>query len=74
MIKGYQIPICLDAAKRLSDNGRKLKSVAEQLDRAGLHEDASELYKLVEQLMVKVGTLDSRAAEAYNAARSGTDI
>jgi hypothetical protein len=71
MIKGRQIPVCSDAAKKIRRALDEVRAVEEDLRRAGLWSEAEKVSRATAGLSSSACDLDFAARDAFCAARRG---
>lgn len=74
MIKGRQIPVASECARKIDDLVQEMRAVADKLSKAGLHEDAHEVRKTADLFVCRSVALEGKARETYAAARRGEPI
>lgn len=74
LVAGKNIPVCSDAAKKLSAISHDVRSLEQKLRKAGLHERAEALQKLADGIGLEATKLDFDARNSYFAARQGREL
>lgn len=73
-IKGHQIPVASDIARRLDELKEKVNELTAQARKAGLNDEASAIDSIREHLYDVSSSLERKAREAYCAARRGEEL
>jgi len=73
-IKGHQIQVASDIARRLDELKEKVNELTAQARKAGLNDEASAIDSIREHLYDVSNILERKAREAYAAARRGEEL